>query len=353
MVAPDRFWTVAFEVDGALQRARRRAQSWVGLAAPPRLIPYRGFGTKGAARVLARALEDWGQPAPNLERGLAGSVIASLQRFATAELPALPVSVRWGPRDVVHPTDEEGFVTVDLEPPPTAGFGWNSVEFAVPGQGVSAHGEVLLVDTPERLVISDLDDTVIETGVSLRRRRAEALFFGELRRRRVFPGARELYRGLATPVRGSQSQANPVFYVSSSPWNLYDHLEHLLEIEGLPKGPILLRDWGLHRGGFAPDGRHGHKLERITEILRTIPTPPVLLVGDSSQEDAVQYLEAARRFPGRVAGVLIRRVRSKPGRLMQVARAAEELKSLGVELLFFETSDEALELALDRGWAAR
>ena len=52
------------------------------------------------------------------------------------------------------------------------------------------------------------------------------------------PGVAAFYRALHAGV-------NPFFYVSKSPWNLYAPLVEYLEVQGLPLGPLLLRDFGL------------------------------------------------------------------------------------------------------------
>ena len=63
-------------------------------------------------------------------------------------------------------------------------------------------------------VISDVDDTILETGVQRVGRMIRQTFTGSALTRTPFPGAAELYRDLADGI-------NPVFYVSSSPWNLH------------------------------------------------------------------------------------------------------------------------------------
>ena len=61
------------------------------------------------------------------------------------------------------------------------------------------------------LVISDVDDTVIETGAHCLRRNLWTTFTGSAATRRIHGDARELLGRLA------EGDRNPVFYVSSSP----------------------------------------------------------------------------------------------------------------------------------------
>ena len=85
-------------------------------------------------------------------------------------------------------------------------------------------------------VISDVDNTILETGVQR---------VGAHGAARPSPGPRsrarrslvhpELYRDLA-------AGGNPLFYVSSSPWNLHPFLMAFLRHRNFPLGPVLLRD---------------------------------------------------------------------------------------------------------------
>ena len=352
MPIPPAFWEFAFTADSRLSALRRRCLAALGLARPARIVPYRGFGTDRRTRVMARVLEDRGQVSPSLERGILGGAIASLRRFATAELADVPVSLRWADSRWNARTDDGGFVAQDVSVPPGVDPGWHRVELSLsesPDSAASTSSEVLVVGSEaELLVISDVDDTVIDTQVTRRLRRAEAMFLSDIRERRPFSGTASLYRSLQQGTKGGTR--NPVAYVSSSPWNLYEHLELLLATHGFPKGPILLRDWGLHRGGFAPDGSHQHKLEKIATVLSLLPNLPVVLLGDSSQEDPVHYQEIVRRYPERVVGVLIRRVYSKPERLARLDSVKSEMRSAGTEVFVFDHSDEARDYCRHRGW---
>ena len=84
-------------------------------------------------------------------------------------------------------------------------------------------------------IVSDVDDTILQTGVQRVVRMIVQTFTGSSLTRTAFPGAVELYQDLAAGV-------NPVFYVSSSPWNLYTFLVGFLRHRGFPLGPVLLRD---------------------------------------------------------------------------------------------------------------
>ncbi|MEM9188312.1 MAG: phosphatase domain-containing protein [Myxococcota bacterium] len=347
MRVPKAFFELAYEFDRSLRRARATVQQQFGVRPPLRIVPYRGYGTRSRLRVRARVLLDRGELPPELERGMVDGIRATVQRFRTEQIAHCPLTVRWETKTVHAQTDEEGFLDelLALEPPEEAG--WRSVELSLrEDDGEETRALCRVVDRSPRMIITDIDDTLIDSHITNRLRRAEAMFLGEVRRRRPFPETAELLQALA---RGAE-EPNPVFYVSSSPWNLHDHLDHFLSVHDFPLGPILLRDWGLHRDGFAPDGRHGHKREKIETILADLPAQRAILIGDSGQRDAENYRDLVWSQPERIAGVMIRRVAMRPGRVHRYASWTDELRATGIPFLEFTHSREAFEFARRNGW---
>ncbi|MFW5925721.1 MAG: App1 family protein [Myxococcota bacterium] len=333
---PPGLFRLAYEVDAYVGAAARTVRRRLGLGRPLRILPYRGYGTAEAALVKARVLEDNRVPPPRAKRSLLGSAFASYKRFATVEMPHVPLRAHWDGHTYEGRTDEEGFVDLWVTPPPGAQPGWHEVHLElldeVPGPPATATARVLLVgDTAEYGIISDLDDTVIVTNVANLFKRAWALFLSEASPRVPFEGVSAFYSALRD---GSTDGArNPIFYVSSSPWNLYEHLEHFLEVHHIPFGPILLRDWGLTRTGFAPGGGHGHKLDKIREVLEGIPELKFLLIGDSGQHDPEHYTTIAAEHPGRILAIYIRDVTASPRREAELRELAARASDSGTELV--------------------
>jgi phosphatidate phosphatase APP1 len=101
---------------------------------------------------------------------------------------------------------------------------------------------------------------------------------------------------------------NPIFYISSSPWNLHDLLVDFLRLNEIPPGPLLLRDLGLDRTKFIQENGHGHKSEKALALMDLYPGLPFVLIGDSGQEDPRLYAELTRLRPGRILAIYIRDV---------------------------------------------
>ncbi|GAB2453412.1 App1 family protein [Nocardioides hungaricus] len=272
-----------------------------------RIDGYGGHG--GAAGVVVRGrVLDNPPPSEAVEgEGVGAALRRSLRQFVTDELPDVPLRITVGDAVSEVRTDREGYFRIELAPTdPEGPWVTGTVELAVPYRGLL---DPFRTDVPVRVpaadarfgVVSDVDDTIIETGVQRVGEMLLQTFAGSELTRTPFEGAPELYRDLADGDR------NPVFYVSSSPWNLHSFLRRFLRHRDFPLGPLLLRDLV----GTA-DGRT-RKHERIEEILSLHPQLPFVLIGDSGEKDPQIYADVVRAHPGRILAVYIREVRLDPG----------------------------------------
>ena len=346
----------AEQADEALTRTRAR----LGLLHPLQLVPYRSYGTPERLYVKGRVLTDKGIGKPDPSDSRWHNLLNMYRRFDSNEISGAQLSVL--PADGSdHPmlSDEEGYFTLNLEPgqlPEPIDFLWYPVEVALRQSpppfptpaGLRARAMVLIPPPDaEYGIISDLDDTVIQTSATDLLRMARTVLLRNARSRLPFKGVAEFYRQLQLGRNGKRN--NPFFYVSSSPWNLYDLLEDFLELNEIPPGPLLLRDMALKRkqAGAASE-HHGHKLREIDNLLLTYPRLPFVLIGDSGQEDANIYREVVRRHPGRILAIYIRDV-NLPERAALVEQVRDELRQDNVEMLLVKDTVQAAEHAAQTG----
>ena len=252
--------------------------------------------------------------------------------FATHEVA--DVTVTAGEFSAV--TDAEGYFTLLL--PRRAQTGWVNVAVSVSGQ--NAICPVLVARQDARLmVVSDIDDTMIHTGAWSTWRNLWTSFTGSVASREVFRDAVELIQVLG------QSDRNPVYFVSSSPWNFHRFLDTVFARAGLPKAPKFLRDYGFGEDQFIT-GRHGdHKGSAIDRLMAAHPGLPVVLIGDTGQHDAGIYADAAVRHPGRVMHVVLRA--PGPGADQDDLLQVERLRTMAVPVTVGPDFREAIaELAI-------
>lgn len=257
-------------------------------------------------------------------------------------------------------SDQEGFCHFEIDlargwPLPQSGA-WEAVTFRWSDERGEhcVTGHVLAPGANDAQgVISDIDDTIIETGVT-----------GGVRSvlknwRRLFattPGAREpvsgaelFYEALGGGVDEHGGDAGdampasrrPFFYVSSSPWNLYPYLVAYMRSRGMPIGPLRLRDWGFNRKTFGKSSHGSHKTDAIGAILSLYPGRRFALVGDDSQGDLAAYAHVLAQHPAQVSAIFIRKVGQPFGPEEIAARQA--IEKTGVPLYIGQGWDEGRE----------
>ncbi len=230
-------------------------------------------------------------------------------------------------------TDGEGYFRLELEGAFPAGWNDVTLELLHPANA-QATARVLVPARGARFgLISDLDDTVVTSNVTRKIRMILTAALSNARTRKPFEGVAAFYRALHAGV-------NPVFYVSKSPWNLYAPIVEYLEVQGLPQGPLLLRDFG-----FFTD--KNHKTRAIEEILLTYPALEFVLSGDSGEQDPQIYAEIVRRFPDRVRAIYIRSV--NPKRVSAITRLAAEVAKTGCQLVLAADAETAAVHAAAEG----
>lgn len=348
----------AGRVETRLDEQRERLGLTGGRDRRARIETYRTFGCADRAYVRGRVLRGAAIAAAGERDGALVNLASMLQRFESDEVAHARVRVRFPGGEQEVTADDEGYFECWFRPrPPFAEHAlWHeiAVELTHPVEGDPHHGRAHLLVPPARSafgVISDLDDTVIRTDVTSALRMMRNVFLRNARTRVPFPGVAAFYRALEKGA--GETPFNPIFYVSSSPWNLHDLLTEFLVLQKIPLGPLLLRDWGLTSQGLVPaGGNEEHKLESIRRIMGLFPALPFILIGDSGQEDPEIYLRAVREFPDRVRAVYIRNVHPRPERADTIRALALEMEAAGSTLLLADDTLAAAKHAAERGWIA-
>ena len=184
-------------------------------------------------------------------------------------------------------------------------------------------------------VISDIDDTVLQSKATNYLAAARLMFFKNAKTRLPFEGVAELYRAL------HKNGKNPICYVSSSPWNLYELLTDFFEYQGIPAGALFLTDYGFSSDQFIKPSHGQHKLEQIEKILNFYPNLQFILMGDSGQKDPEIYQKAVQSHPDQIKACVIRDVTSER-RDGEVAQIAADVSAAGTDMVFVSDSAEML-----------
>lgn len=162
----------------------------------------------------------------------------------------------------------------------------------------------LIVQDPEVIIVSDIDDTILVSHSTNLIKKLYLLLTKNHERRRGYDGIKHFYQQLL-------GDAGKLFYVSSSEWNLYDFLVEFMSFNKMPDGVFLLQDLksGLLDLFKSGGGSHLHKVLKINKLLDLYPDSRFILVGDSGQRDPDIYWKVVNENPGRIEQVFIRDVK--------------------------------------------
>lgn len=273
------------------------------------------------------------------------------EAFLFQRIAGQPVHIRLGDRTIsVGVSDRAGHfeASFDLDQATIAASamqtasGWRLPFTLVrdryePAIADQAAGEVQLVDREGFSVISDIDDTIKITNVADRH---ELLANTLLREFAAVPDMVAAYRDWA-------SRGVAFHYVSASPWQLAVSLRQFFDTVGLPSGSMHLRLFRLKDStplGRLPSAKRS-KQASIIRIIDHFPQRRFILIGDSGERDPAVYAAVARKRPGRLAGVAIRRVASHtpwPKVEQRLGRLAGLLPAGGLRV--FTTAAELIDL---------
>jgi len=324
------------------------------------VTPYRSYGTKSHLYIKGRILDN--EPLKiTKDANIFKTIKTTYKQFDTFEIPdaqvdlSLPGKVQASTKtdaegfflfddfikeDLAEHADEEGWLDYDLYYKGPMGKKTELLEDPF-------KGDFLIPDpTAEYGVISDIDDTILQTGVTsfLKLRLLKNSLLTNAYNRIPLKGASEFYQKLHTGRDGTPN--NPIFYLSNSPWNLYEYLKLFLDHNAFPKGPILLRQFRTpFDGSIKPE--KPHKQKEIANILKTYPDMNFILIGDSGEHDASIYTEIAAQYPDRILAIYLRSVKHKK-QMSRVRSIIDDFETTPV--LMVETSQEAVEHAKEHGF---
>lgn len=319
---------------------------------PVIVMPYGGYASDQVIHAQARVLEDEGIRHSEADSALR-NLYNSFKRFESDEKKGMKVKVKWGDQEKILVSDKEGYVYLDetLDQPLN-----HDETLWIPVTYQLMEGSEIIYQTTSQVmkpspnvefgVISDLDDTVIQTGVSstLKWRLLVNSLMRHSHNRMPLEGAQEFYKLLHKGKSGYAT--NPFFYLSNSPWNIHDYLCAFLKKYDFPTGPVLLRDIGIswpRKKSFM----EGNKYLKVKHILETYPSIPFILIGDAAEIDADIYLKIARTFPEQIKAIYIRAVK-KHSLIKRVESLIEA--NTDIKVMLIRDNQEAIEHARENGF---
>jgi phosphatidate phosphatase APP1 len=310
-------------------------------------MPYRAFGNNEYILIRGQVIEDRGLTTPEKDDNLWRNILAMIKRYSGDVIPGVTLIIEFEEKREEVTTDENGmfYTKMNIESCKIDKNGWYPVHYTLKetreeGENITAKGEAMvIVDEVHFGVISDVDDTILISNATDAIKKMRLMLFKNATTRMPFNGVSAFYRALCK--EDQEDQINPLFFVSSSEWNLYDLLQDFAAYHKIPKAPFLLRNldhaiWKFWKSG---GGNHMHKYDKISRIFEIYPNMKFILIGDSGQRDPYIYLDVAKKFPGKILAVYIRQIKKQiTNKLLELS---EEYKSANIDLVMVEDTYQA------------
>jgi phosphatidate phosphatase APP1 len=284
---------------------------WIGKLDLIRVELFLAFGNESEIFIKGRIIEAYKQSRPSEKQNALQNILASIRRYAGSSIPDARVKLRYQGNEIVLISNEEGLFEKRWVIPSQTKSDFASLEL-MEDEGLKAEEKsisfeiIRIFENYPTGIISDIDDTVIISHATSIGKKLWLSISKNAYTRRPFPGVSEFYSHL------SKQGDHPVFYVSSSDWNLFDLIQDFLNYRNIPKGPLLLKDIHVNLKNIwkSGGGNHDHKLEKISLLMSLFPGMKFILIGDSGQHDPELYTEIIEMYPGRVKAVYIRRIKN-------------------------------------------
>ncbi|MEZ4466883.1 MAG: phosphatase domain-containing protein [bacterium] len=271
---------------------------------PGLLIVYPTHGTPTHVWLQGRFIEDEHIKPARASDNKLKNTWRTLRQLESDEIEGARIQVQVGTQTFTVVTDDDGVFQVEgdvagapLSPGPQlvrAVALDDKGHHAPPGTGY-VH---ILPAAPSVAVISDIDDTVVVSNITSKRKMIKTALTTNAAQMRATPGTAEALR------RAVQAGAVGVFYLSGSPQNFLLRLQEFFQINGFPEGPVMLKNFGTD----PTFDQTRYKTGRLETILAAHPQTRFVLVGDSGEHDPEIYRGLRDRFPGRIQGIFIREV---------------------------------------------
>ena len=242
--------------------------------------------------------------------GILSSLIYMIIRAFSREIKFLPVQCSISHLKYNVITDDEGYFEI-YENIETQSFKCDVIELSASYKNRSNKINVSLEDFTSDVpvgVISDVDDTIMVTGVkSFFKAKVilNTLFLNPFRRKPI-DAASDAFHIFSNYINGK----GPIIYLSNSPWNLFIYLKTFLEFNSFPKGILILRDigWQLLKSKTI---EQRNKFIEIEKLLIAFRDTNFILVGDTGELDFDIYKEIEKRYPDRILKIILNKAGNK------------------------------------------
>ena len=269
----------------------------------PKLLSYQGFCFKNFLWLVGRLIHQNDLRAVRESDGMVDNFKQSKNRFLVKGIADQTFKLTIGENVIESQTDAFGYFTIMQNDFQSEGnnvciFEFDKLNFST----IKRNMIYMIPEDCKKIVVSDIDDTLVHTNVRHKNRTIFNAIFGNALSKKMIEGAAPFLNHLNKELK------MPIFYVSRSPYELSDVIKTFFEINDFPNGPMLLRNVSTVKYYKQRDFLKEQKFKGIEMLFKNTADIKFILIGDSSEKDALIYLNLAKRFPKKVDKIFIRNV---------------------------------------------
>lgn len=184
------------------------------------------------------------------------------------------------------------------------------------------------------LVVSDVDDTILESSIG---NMAKMVYKGMLlsvKKRKQIKGTSQLYKSLQN---GNSKLGNPLFaYLSGSPAALSRSVKSFLKINEFPYGITIFKK------SFWSSDTSLYKIKWLKNLSSKFQNYPMILFGDSGEKDPFIYNSFALQHPGVVKAIIIHEVTGRLARIKTLEWFKKKSEKTGCAYIIWNNEKELL-----------
>ena len=308
----------------------------------PVIALYRGYGNRRNCIVQGHVYHAKSKIHENRRFSLWQNFIAIIQKYLHRPASNIELEIEINGKCFRTTSQKDGHFVFSIQNH-ALDVGWHevSVKLLTPivdqAGDIQVRNEILIQDSFPVGIISDIDDTVILSHSVYKLKKFYTLISKDGPGRAAVEGISKLYQNILRMHNPIQS---PIFYVSSSEWNLYALILQFMTHNRFPKGILLLKALKtnlreIFQSGY---GSHDHKIEKITSILEMYPDQEFFLFGDNGQHDASIYAQLVEQNGSQIRGVFIRKAHNR--KYDEVDRILRKIAKSEIPSLQFEEVKE-------------
>lgn len=273
-------------------------------AADPVFLIFGGIGTSNNVRIWGRVIEDKGMTRPKKNESWTTRLKRSYRAFESDEIPHLQFKLKLGEQIGALKSNKEGFFEAEFK---GLKVGVHHAKIIYQKTFRAIQNDIIVADPKGGIgVISDIDDTVLESNVKSKLKLLKKTIFSNARKLKSYPGCAKFYQQF-------EKTKMPIVFISGSPANLFYRLKLFFEYQKFPNAPIMLKDLGISKESDSLFKQKEYKRKKIKDIMALLPNHRFIIIGDSGEKDPEIYRAIEKEYPKRVERILIHNVdKSKP-----------------------------------------